>query len=131
MIILDHWKIAASLMAIATASALAGGIAGHRIARRHYEKRADPAHWNVTVAHRFDQLVHPTPAQSVKIQGYLDDAVRQLQTVRQDTIAKSTNIIFTLVAQVERELTPEQKTAFEALKPKPSDLNLNLLNVKP
>ena len=125
------WQIALSLAGIATVSALAGGLIGHRIARRHYETRNDPAQWNVTVAHRFEALVHPTPDQSAKIQIHLDNAVRQLQSVRLETIAKSTNIIFTLVAQVEQELTPEQKKAFEPLRPKTSDLNLNLLNVKP
>ena len=128
---LRNWQIILSLLGIAAVSGLVGGLVGHRIARRHYETRNDPSQWNVTVAHRFDALVHPTPDQSAKIQVHLDTAVQQLQTVRLETIAKSSNIIFALVAQVEQELTAEQKKAFEPLRPKPSDLNLNLLNVKP
>ena len=36
-----------------------------------------------------------------------------------------------LVAQVEKELTPAQRDAFEAMKPKPADLTLDVLKVKP
>jgi hypothetical protein len=57
--------------------------------------------------------------------------VRELQTIRLETIARSTNVIARLVAEVDRELTPEQRQAFEAMKPKPGDLTLDVLKVNP
>ena len=64
-------------------------------------------------------------------QAHLDKAVRELQVIRMETIARSTNVISRLVAEVDQELTPEQKKAFEAMRPKSEEITLNLLNVKP
>jgi len=57
--------------------------------------------------------------------------VRELQAIRLETVAHSTNVIWRLVAEIEQELTPEQRRAFEATKPTPSDLTLDVLKVKP
>ena len=53
------------------------------------------------------------------------------EAIRLETIARSTNVIWRLVSQVEEELTPEQRRAFEAMKPKASELTLDVLKVKP
>ena len=66
-----------------------------------------------------------------RIQAELDKAVRELQAIRLETIARSTNVIWKLVANVEQQLTPEQRRAFEVMKPKPDDLTLDVLNVNP
>jgi hypothetical protein len=52
-----------------------------------------------------------------------------LQAIRLDTIARSTNVIWRLVSEVERELTPGQRQAFEAMKPRPADLTLDVLKL--
>ena len=49
--------------------------------------------------------------------------------IRADTITRTTNVIWRLVAEVEQELTPEQRQAFEVMKPKPADLTLDMLKV--
>jgi hypothetical protein len=126
-----HWKIALYLLAIIVASGLAGGLIGHRIARRLLDARNDPANWNEHVAREFDRVVNPTPDQQVKVQAHLNQAVRELQAIRWETIARSTNVIWRLVAEVEQELTPEQRRAFQVMKPQPADLTLDLLKVKP
>ena len=126
-----RWKIVSCLLAIAVASALAGALVGHRLARRHLEARNDPENWNEHVGREFDRVVKPSPEQAAKIQARLDLAVRELQAVRLDTIARSTNIIWRLVADVERELTPQQRKAFEVMKPKQAELTLEVLKVKP
>lgn len=127
----QHWKVAVSLAALVVVSASAGGVIGHRIARRQIDARNNPENWNEYVGREFDRLIQPTPAQRPKFAAYLDDAVRELQAIRRDTIERSTNVIWRLVAEVERELTPEQRRAFAALKPRPADLNLDVLNVTP
>jgi F0F1-type ATP synthase membrane subunit b/b' len=80
----------------------------------------------------FERTVRPTPDQHRKVQTYLEAAVDELKAIRADTIVRSTNVIWRLVAQVEQELTAEQKVAFEGMKPQQSDLaTLDVLNVAP
>jgi hypothetical protein len=58
-------------------------------------------------------------------------AVKELQDIRLDTIARSTNVIWRLIGDVEKELTPQQLKAFQQMKPRPADLTLDLLRVEP
>jgi hypothetical protein len=126
-----QWRIGLILAGIIAVSGLTGTLLGHGLARRQFETRSDPASWNEHVSREFDRVVKPSPDQAAKIQARLDQAVRELQAIRLDTIQRSTNIIWRLVAEVEQELNPEQQRAFEAMKPKPSDLTLDVLKVKP
>lgn len=112
-------------------SALAGFLLGHRLARKQIEIRNDPGNWNEHVTQEFDRIVKPSPEQAAKIQGYLNRAVGELQEIRLETIQRSTNVIWRLIAQVETELTPGQLQAFQQMKPRPADLTLDLLQVKP
>ncbi|MBN2508545.1 MAG: hypothetical protein JXQ71_17845 [Verrucomicrobia bacterium] len=128
---LKHWKIVVALLAVTLSSGLAGGLIGHRLARQRLEHRNNPENWNVHVAREFDRVVQPSPEQQPRLQAHLDRAVSELRQIRKETIARSTNVICRLIADVEGELTPEQRRAFEAFKPKPSDLDLDLLRVEP
>ena len=128
---LKHWKIVMALLAIVVSSGLAGGLVGHRLARQRLEARNNPKNWNVHVAREFERVVRPTAQQQPRLQAHLDKAVTELQQIRKDTIARSTNVIYRLIADVEGELNPDQRRAFEAFKPKPADLNLDLLQVEP
>ncbi len=131
MNIFRHWKIILCLAAIVVVSGAAGWLIGHRSARQQLERRYDPENWNEHVAQVFEHTVKPSPEQGPRIQAHLDRAVRELQAIRSDTVARSTNVIWRLVAEVEAELTPEQRQAFETMKPKPGDLTLDVLKVKP
>jgi Zn-dependent oligopeptidase len=131
MRLFEHWKIILGLTAVILASGLSGSLLGHGLARRQFNTRNDPASWNEHVSSEFDRVVKPTPEQATKIQAHLEKAVRQLQVIRMETIGRSTNVIWQLVAEVEQELTPEQREAFEVMKPKASDMTIDLLNVKP
>lgn len=128
---LRSWKISLSLFGLVLAAALSGGLLGHRVARRHFEIRNNPENWNEHVTREFERLVKPTPEQGGRIQAHLDGAVRELQAIRRDTIVRSTNVIGRLVAEVERELTPAQRVAFETMKPKPADVTLEVLKLPP
>lgn len=129
MKLIRSWKSALCLAGIVLAAGLCGVLLGHRIARRQFETRANPESWNAHVTREFDRLVKPTPEQATVIQGYLNRAVDELQTIRLDTISRSTNVIWRLVGEVERELTPEQRRAFEAMKPRAADLSLDVLDL--
>ncbi len=118
------------LVGLSLVSGLAGGLIGHRVARCQLEARNNPENWNERVGQEFERLVKPTPAQAPKIQAHLDKAVQELLVIRADTIARTTNVIWRLVWEVEQELTPEQRKAFEVMKPKPVDLTLDVLKVR-
>lgn len=124
-------RILVDLVALAAVSALVGGLIGRRIGRLEMESRNNPSTWNEHVSREFDRIVKPTPEQTPRVQAHLDRAVRELQMIRQDTVARSTNVIGRLIADVEKELTPEQQKAFETMKPKPGDLDLDVLNNTP
>ena len=124
-------KTGLCLVGIIVATSLSGGLIGHLIARRQLDARNNPENWNEHVAREFERLVKPSPEQGARIQAHLDQAVRELQAIRMETIARSTNVIGRLIVEVEKELTPAQQQAFEAMKPKPADMTLDLLNVEP
>jgi hypothetical protein len=128
---LSQTKVFCLLGTLVIVSGLAGFLLGHRLARKQIETRNDPSNWNEHVAQEFDRIVKPSPEQGAKIQASLDSAVRELQQIRLETITRSTNVIWCLIADVEKELTPEQLQAFEQMKPRPADLTLDLLQVKP
>ncbi len=131
MKVLSHPRMVLSLTTLMLVCGLAGFLIGHRVVRRQVEVRSDPSAWNEHVAREFERIVQPTPEQGSRIQARLDRAVKELQDIRLDTIARSTNVIWRLIADVEKELTPEQLKAFEQMKPRPADLTLDLLQVKP
>ncbi len=124
-------QIALGLLGLIVASGLSGFFLGHRYARQNFVARNNPETWNRHVTREFDRIVRPTPDQSARVQIHLDEAVRELQQIRKETIARSTNVIWRLAAEVERELTPEQRTAFEAMKPKSAEVGLEVLHLPP
>ena len=128
---LRYPKLVLSLIALMLVCGLVGFLIGHRVVRRQVEVRNNPGAWNEHVAREFERIVQPTPEQGGRIQARLDHAVKELQDILLDTIARSTNVIWRLIADVEKELTPEQLKAFEQMKPRPADLTLDLLRVEP
>lgn len=124
-------RIVVDLVALALVSALVGGLVGRRWARTELDARNNPQTWNEHVLREFDRVVKPTPEQQPRVQAHLDRAVRELQAIRADTVARSTNVIWRLVSAVEGELTPEQRQAFQAMKPRPGELDLDVLNTSP
>lgn len=125
-----YWKIVLCLLALAAVSGMAGGFVGYRLARHRLEQRDNPETWNETAMRTFDRTVQPGPEQRVKIKASLDTAIEALKAIRADTIARSTNVIWRLVEQVEKELTPEQAAAFAKMKPSQQDLStLEVLHV--
>lgn len=127
---LTSLKIALCLAALILASGMVGERIGRRAARAELARRDNPETWNEAAMRRFDSTVQPTEEQRVRLQKLLDDAVREMKAIRADTIARSTNVIWRLVAEVEKDLTPEQRKAFDTMKPQPGDLQtLDLLHV--
>lgn len=125
-------RIAVPILALILVSGLAGARIGKHAARKELARRDNPESWHEAAMRTFDRTVQPTEAQRAQLQAHLDDAVRELKAIRAETIARSSNVIWKLVADVEKELTPQQRAAFEQMKPKPDDLQtLDLLQVEP
>lgn len=128
----QYWKVAAALVALIVVSGLVGAFLGIRVARIRQGQVSNPAHWNESVMKTLDHKLKPTPDQRRKFQAAIDAAVDELKSIRGETVQRSAKVINRLVAQVEAELTPDQKTAFESMKPKEQELNsLDVLKVEP
>lgn len=126
------WMIIASLIALMLVSGLAGMLIGKRMTRYKIIQQNNPETWNEAAMNTFVRIVQPTPEQSDKIRVYLNAAIRDLVAIRADTINRSSNTVWRLVGEVEKELTPEQRTAFEKMKPTQSELSsLEVLHVDP
>jgi hypothetical protein len=124
--------IIASLIALMLVSGLAGALIGVRMTRQKITQQNNPETWNEAAMRTFSRTVQPTPEQSGKIQVYLNGAIQDLIAIRADTIDRSSNIVWRLVGQVEKELTPEQRIAFDKMKPSQHDLSsLDVLHVEP
>lgn len=128
----QHLKIGLCLAGLVAVSGLTGGLLGQRWGRHQMNQRNNPETWHEAATRTFVRTVHPTEQQGEVIQAHLNNAVTELKAIRADTILRSSNVVWRLMTQVERELTPEQLKAFEAMKPAPAELgNLDMLQVEP
>jgi hypothetical protein len=126
------WMIAASLAALMLVSGFAGLLIGTRMTREKITRQNNPETWNETAMRTFARTVRPTSEQSDKIQVYLNTAIQDLIAIRASTIDRSSNVVWRLIGEVEKELTPEQRIAFDKMKPTQNDLSsLDVLQVDP
>ena len=125
------WKIAALLAAIVCLSAFAGYYFGFQVAKAKARARSNPDAWNVSAMRAIDRDLKLTPPQRQKIQAIIDDGVVELKSIRLDTVKKTDAVLDRVIAEVERELTPEQQVEFAKLKKKRSPTTIDLLKVEP
>ena len=86
------------------------------------KKKDNPVFWKKAVRKQLDK-VHPTVEQRKKFEARTDLAVNELLAIRKDAIGKVWDVVERAVADVEKEMTPEQREKFKALKPKkPAEL---------
>ena len=124
-------RVVAALAGLAVVCAAAGGVVGYRWGREAVRQRADPEIWHERATRRFEEIVRPTPEQAPRLDAHLKAALDELREIRRDTLTRSAATIDRLVKQVESELTPEQKAAFEKLKPKRDEVGLEVLKTEP
>lgn len=127
-----NWRqlgpILASLLGIGVLCAMAGGAVGYRLGRDAVRARANPETWHAHATRRFDAIVKPTPEQSRRVDAHLTATLSELREIRNDTITRTAAAVDRLVAKVESELTPEQRVAFESLKPRRGEVGLEVLS---
>lgn len=123
--------LAAGLLAALTlVSCLAGVLLGHRLGRSTVERGTGHAYWNERALADVERRIALDPGQRARFQAHIDQAVEELRGVRRDALARTSAIIARMLDQGEAELRPEQRQAFQAIRPKARDLvSLELLEV--
>lgn len=81
------------------------------------KKKEDPLFWKEAVRKQLSKL-HPTPEQRQKLEQRTDSAVQEVVVIKADVIKKLQDVVERAVADIDKELTPEQRKTFEKLKPK-------------
>lgn len=120
-------SIVAALLGLGVLAALAGALAGYRLGRDAVRNQSNPETWHEQATRRFDAVVKPTPEQSRRVEAHLAVTLAELREIRNDTQARTAAAVDRLLAKVEAELTPEQRAAFESLKPKRGEVGLEVL----
>ncbi len=128
---MKHWKITTCLVALVAVSMAIGGVLGFRYARKVAQRKSDPATWHEQAMRGLDRRLKLSPEQKRQAQAHVDDAVKELRVVHRDTITRASAIISNLITKVDGDLTPEQREVFKTMRPKESDMTLDLLKVDP
>ena len=128
---MKYWKIILVLLAIALLSGYGGGIVGYRIAKEKARRRSNPEAWNVTAMRVLEDRLKLAPAQIEKVQAVMDANVVDLVATREETMVKTNAILEKMVAQIERELTPEQAVELLKLRTERKPVPLEMLYVEP
>ena len=128
---MKYWKIILVLVVIALLSGYGGGIVGYRIAKEKARRRSNPEAWNVTAMRVLEDRLKLAPAQIEKVQAVMDANVVDLVATREETMVKTNAILEKMVAQIERELTPEQAVELLKLRTERKPVPLEMLYVEP
>ena len=128
---MKYWKIILALIAIAVLSGYGGGIVGYRIAKEKARRRSNPEAGNVTAMRVLEERLKLSPEQVGKVQGVMDANVVDLIATREETMAKTNVILERMVAQIEKELTPEQAAELLKLRSERKPVPLEMLYVEP
>ena len=128
---MKSWKIILVLVVIALLSGYGGGIVGYRIAKEKARRRSNPEAWNVTAMRVLEDRLKLAPAQIEKVQAVMDANVVDLVATREETMVKTNVILEKMVAQIEKELTPEQAVELLKLRTERKPVPLEMLNVEP
>ena len=125
------WKITLVLLSLVLVSFLAGAFLGAKLTERTLKRRHAPEMWNQTVMRALQQRLKLTPEQAQKVQAIIDGGVEEMKGIRLETIGKTDAVFERMIAQVERELTPEQNAELQKLKQQRTATTIDMLKVEP
>lgn len=121
-----RFKVALLLALLVVVSMGIGFFLGIGLAKAIAKKKEDPSFWNEAALKQLEKL-HPNDAQRERFKQLVGGAVDELIVVRERTITDVRTILVRVIADIDQELTPEQREAFAKLKPKESDMSLDVL----
>ncbi|HCN30417.1 MAG TPA: hypothetical protein DIT64_17085 [Verrucomicrobiales bacterium] len=109
------------LLLLALFGAVSAGVGfflGIAAAKGAQKKKDDPAVWRQAALRRLEGL-RPDEAQKPRLEARVDQAVKDLADLRVEGIRRVWEVVDGAVHDIEAELTPEQREAFEKMKPRP------------
>jgi hypothetical protein len=125
------WKIILSLVGIVLVSMLTGGFLGAKFAERVIKHRNTPEAWNQKAMRSLHQRLKLSPEQDSKMQRIMDGGIEEMKGIRRETIAKTDAVVERMLADLEREITPEQRGEFVKLRKQRGETTLDMLKVEP
>jgi Spy/CpxP family protein refolding chaperone len=115
MTALSQWKLGVYVLAIFLAGGGSGAFIGWQVCRRTPVAPRPPAEIGARLRARFQSQLALTPDQAQKIDPMIDQAMRRVEAIRQETAGQVFANVSNLHEQVLMVLTPEQKVKFEEL----------------
>jgi hypothetical protein len=118
MTISRRTKIASIMALLVLVSLFAGFILGAVAAKKVAKRKDDPRFWKAAAMKQLEKL-NPTEEQQVKFETRVDSAVEELIAIRKDTVTRAEDVVARAVADIAKDLTPEQRVILEKIRPKP------------
>jgi Spy/CpxP family protein refolding chaperone len=112
---LGKWKLGVYVLAIFLAGGGSGAFLGWQACRRMPITPVPPTEIGARLRARFQSQLALTPDQVRKIDPMIDQAMRRVEAIRQETASQVFANVSNLHQQVLLVLTPEQKAKFEQL----------------
>jgi Spy/CpxP family protein refolding chaperone len=112
---LSKRKLVLYVLAIFLAGAGSGALIAWQVSQRTPVAPMTPAEIGARLRARFQSRLNLTPDQVQKIDPMIDQAMRRVEAIRQETAGHVFANVSNLHDQVLTVLTPEQKTRFEEL----------------
>ena len=112
---LGKWKLSLYVLALFLAGGGSGALVAWQVCRRMPVVPVPPAEIGARLRARFQSQLALTPEQAQKIGPMIDQAMRQVEAIREETAGKIFANVSNLHEQVLAVLTPEQKVKFEEL----------------
>ena len=110
-------KVAFLITLLVLVSLVAGFIMGAIAAKAVAKKKDNPVFWKKTAMAQLNKL-HPTEEQKKKFEDRVDSAVKELVTIRKETVTRIQGVVGKAVGDIGKDLTPEQKVIYDKIKPK-------------
>lgn len=98
----------------------AGFMLGFIASKNLQKKKEDSAFWKQAAMKHLEKL-KPDDAQRTKFETHTDKAVKELSDLRSQAIGDVWEIVERVSNDIGKELTPEQKDAFEKIRPRPPE----------
>jgi Spy/CpxP family protein refolding chaperone len=112
---LSKRKLAIYVLGIFLAGAGSGALVAWRVSRRVPVAPSPPAEIGARLRARYQSQLNLSPEQLQKLDPMIEQAMRRVQAIRQETADHVFANVSNLHDQVLTVLTPEQKTRFEEL----------------
>lgn len=110
-------KVGLLLSLLVMVSVAVGFFIGIALSSVINKKKEQPAFWKQAATKHLEKL-HPTDDQRKEFEARTDSAVQELAALQKEGITRVWDVINRAVADIDKELTPQQREIFEKIKPR-------------